>query len=59
MKIKVKRVLTFEYEVGVESYPGMSPEEAASYERGLDLASVAELMEYNDVSSFVIAEVES
>jgi len=53
MKLKVSRVLTFDYEVDMSSYPGMSPEEAVKYEQELYLSDIAELFEYNNVNCFV------
>lgn len=56
--IRVTRVLSFEYEVDLSSYPGMTGEEAISYEKGLSLSDVAELLEYQKIKSFVIAEID-
>ena len=57
-RIAVSRVLSFEYKVDLSSYPGMTIEEAVAYEKGLSLSDVAELLEYQKIKSFVIAEID-
>lgn len=44
MKLKVTRTVTWSTEIDRDAYPGMTLEEAAEHEKGLELDEVIELI---------------
>jgi hypothetical protein len=56
MRIKISRVITFEYELTDASYPDMSAQEIVEYERGMDFGDVLDAMANIEVNVFTNVE---